>query len=205
MIDAAHFVAFNLTLLAAIASPGPALLLALRTSLAHGPMAGIATGAGLGLMAAAWTAAALMGLGVVFALFPFAYLTIKVAGALYLIWIAWTLWRDACQPLSDAGHAASRAKAFRTGLLVNLGNPKSVLFASAVLLVIFPADLTLGAKVLIVINHLLVELLVYTGFALLLATQPARDGYLRAKPVLDRIAAAVLGLLGLRLLLDTRP
>ncbi len=47
MIDAAHRVAFNRTLLAALASPGPALLLALRTTLVAGPRAGIATGAGL--------------------------------------------------------------------------------------------------------------------------------------------------------------
>ena len=205
MIDATHLIAFNLTLLAAMASPGPALLLALRTSLAYGPVAGIATGAGLGLMAAAWTAAALLGLGLVFTLFPFAYVAIKTLGALYLIWIAYTLWRDARKPLSQSGPALPRGRAFRTGLLVNLGNPKSVLFASAVLLVIFPADLGLAAKALIVANHFLVELAVYTGFALLLSTPPARAGYLRAKPLLDRIAASVLGLLGLRLLLDRRP
>nr|WP_053079069.1 LysE family transporter [Puniceibacterium sp. IMCC21224] len=201
-MDAAHLLAFNLTLLAAMASPGPALLLALRTSLAYGPAAGIATGAGLGLMAATWTAAALLGLGLVFALFPFAYVAIKTAGALYLLWIAYTMWRDARQPLTEAAGPLDRARAFRTGLLVNLGNPKSVLFASAVLLVIFPPDLSLTAKALIVLNHLVVEVIVYSCFALLLSTPPARSGYLRAKPMLDRIAAGVLGLLGLRLLLD---
>ncbi|SFE03137.1 LysE family transporter [Roseivivax sediminis] len=138
-MDWPHLLAFNLTLLAAMASPGPALLLALRTSLVAGPRAGITTGLGLGAMAAAWTAAALLGLQAIFALVPWAYLTLKIAGALYLLWLALAMWRDARAPLSEKGRVA--AAPFRTGLLVNLANPKSVLFAASVLLVIFPADL----------------------------------------------------------------
>ncbi|MGY9046849.1 hypothetical protein P775_26450 [Puniceibacterium antarcticum] len=202
MLDAAHLIAFNLTLLAALASPGPALLLALRTSLVSGPRAGIATGAGLSLMAAIWTSAALLGLDTVFTLFPFAYVAIKTLGALYLLWVAYTLWRDARQPLDASNAPLPHGHAFRRGLMVNLGNPKSVLFASAVLLVIFPQDLSLGSKAMIVANHLAVELLAYSSFALALGTAPARAGYLRLKPLLDRIAAGVLSLLGLRLLVS---
>nr|WP_186766677.1 LysE family transporter [Puniceibacterium confluentis] len=201
-MDAAHLVAFNLTLLAALASPGPALLLALRTTLVAGPRAGIATGAGLAVMAATWTAAALLGLDAVFVLFPYVYTAIKVIGALYLLWIAYTLWRDARTPLKDSETPLPRGKAFRTGFLVNLGNPKSVLFAAAVLLVIFPAELSATAKVTVVANHLVVELAAYTAFALTLGNRRARNGYLRLKPVLDRIAAGVLSLLGLRLLVS---
>lgn len=196
-----HILAFNLTLLAALASPGPALLLALRTSLVAGRAAGIATGLGLGLMAAVWTALALLGLDAVFALVPWAYLTIKIAGALYLLWIARGMWRDARAPLPRTS-AVPSGRAFRTGFLVNLGNPKSVLFASAVLLLIFPPGLSLMEKALIVLNHLIVEWIAYSLFALMLATGPARGGYLRLKPVFDRIAAGVLGLLGLRLLIS---
>ena len=194
-----HLLAFNLTLLAALASPGPALLLALRTSLVAGPRAGIATGLGLGAMAAGWTALALLGLEAVFVVVPWAYLAIKIAGALYLLYIAWGMWRDARQPLTQAAVVPGR-QAFRTGFLVNLGNPKSVLFASAVPLVIFPPELSLTDKALIVGNHLLVEWVAYTGFALVLSTRRARDGYLRLKHLFDRIAALVLGMLSLRLI-----
>lgn len=194
----AQFIAFNLTLLAAMAAPGPALLYALRQSVAGGFWAGVATGAGLGLMAALWTGAALLGLNAVFALVPWAYIALKTAGALYLIWIAIQLWRSANQPVSDSAHPGARA--FLGGLLVNLANPKSVLFAGAVLVVIFPPDLSLGAKALIVANHFIVELVVYTFFAACLSSAPARAGYLRLKPIIDRTAAVILGALGLRLL-----
>jgi threonine/homoserine/homoserine lactone efflux protein len=197
-VTTAQFIAFNLTLLAAMAAPGPALLYALRQSVAGGFWAGVATGAGLGLMAALWTGAALLGLNAVFALVPWAYIALKTAGALYLIWIAIQLWRSANQPVSDSAHPGARA--FLGGLLVNLANPKSVLFAGAVLVVIFPPDLSLGAKALIVANHFIVELVVYTLFAACLSSAPARAGYLRLKPIIDRTAAVILGALGLRLL-----
>ncbi|MDP4990198.1 MAG: LysE family translocator [Marivita lacus] len=197
-MTSAQLIAFNLTLLAAMAAPGPALLYALRQSVAGGFRAGVATGAGLGLMAALWTGAALVGLNAVFALVPWTYLVLKTAGAIYLLWIAFQLWRNARDPVSDSARPGARA--FFGGLLVNLANPKSVLFAGAVLVVIFPPDLSLGAKALIVANHFVVELVVYTLFAAFLSSAPARAGYLRLKPIIDRTAAAILGALGLRLL-----
>ncbi|MBV2360979.1 LysE family translocator [Thalassococcus sp. CAU 1522] len=199
-MDWTHLLAFNLTLLAAMAAPGPAFLFALRQSIAGGFRTGVATGAGLGLMAACWTGAALLGLEAVFRLVPWAYLALKIAGALYLLWIAYTLWRDARQPVSDS--ARPGAQAFWGGVLVNLANPKSVLFAGSVLIVIFPAGLSLASKALIVLNHFLVELIVYGLFAAMLATPPARAGYLRIKHWFDRAAGVILAALGLRLLLD---
>src|SRR6056297_2039918 len=193
-----HLLAFNLTLLAALAAPGPALLFALRQSISGGFAVGLATGAGLGLMAALWTGAALLGLEVVFRLFPAAFVAMKLTGAVYLMWIAWQLWRDARQPVGETPHPKGRA--FVDGLLVNLANPKSVLFAASVLVVIFPAGIGPGVKLLVVINHFAVELLAYGAFAAVLSTSRARLGYLRLKPVVDSVAAAILGLLGLRLL-----
>ncbi len=195
----AHLIAFNLTLLAALVSPGPAMLVALRTTITQGKRAGVLTGIGLALAAATWTCLALAGLDVIFRLFPWAYLTLKLIGAAYLIYLAVMIWRSARAPLNPDTQASDKS-AFVRGVLVNLSNPKSMLFASAVLVVIFPRDMSLASKALIIGNHFAVEVLAYGLFALALSTRPARDGYLRLKPVFDRIAAVVLGALGLRLL-----
>ena len=199
-----HLLAFNLALLVALASPGPALLYALRTTLSSGRTAGIATGCGLAAMAAAWTAMALLGLDGLFRLFPWAYTSIKIIGAGYLIYVAWSTWRSAADPIGEASEKPARAKrrAFLRGLLVNLANPKSVLFSAAVLVVIFPPGITAADKALIVGNHFLIEVIAYSAFAFLLSTEPVSRSYLRAKPLLDRAAALVLGGLGLRLMLD---
>ncbi len=199
-MELTHIIAFNLTLLAAIASPGPAMMYFIRTTLASGKLAGIYTVLGLGTMAATWTALAFMGLDVVFGLFPWAFVILKTGGALYLIWIAYQTWKHARDPMGKA--PTPPAKAFLGGVLVNMSNPKSVLFAGAVIMVIFPQGMSLADKALIVLNHLAIEFAVGTALVLAFSTKHVSAGYLRAKPIADRIAASILGLLGLRLLLS---
>ena len=199
-MELSHIIAFNVTLLAAILSPGPAMLYVIRQTLAQGRRAGLYTVWGLGTMAAVWTALALLGLDAVFAVFPWAYVLVKSAGALYLLCIAYQTWVHARAPLGEAPKPA--AQAFLGGVLVNMANPKSVLFAAAVLIVIFPPEMSLSAKALIVANHLVVEWIVGSVLVLLLSTQAISSRYLRGKHIFDRLAALVLGGLGLRLLLS---
>ncbi|GAA6179069.1 hypothetical protein NBRC116594_05070 [Shimia sp. NS0008-38b] len=198
-MDLTHILAFNLALAAAIASPGPAFLISVKTTLTAGRRAGLAVGAGLGLVAALWTLAALMGLEVIFTAFPWAYVAVKTIGALYLIYIAYGMWKAASAPLAPSEVKPAR-HAFVQGMMINLMNPKSVLFAAAVLVVIFPPNMTLAQTGLIFANHLVIELIFYSLLAFGMSTTTARTAYLRAKVYLDRVAAVVLGALGLRLL-----
>ena len=87
----AQLLAFNVTLLVAMFSPGPALLVAVQTNLGAGRRAGIAVGCGLGLVAATWTLMALIGFAAVFELFPAAYVDARTAGAAYLLYLAYRI------------------------------------------------------------------------------------------------------------------
>ena len=193
-------IAFNLVLIAAIAAPGAALLYFIKTTVASGRAAGMATGVGLATAAALWTLAALLGLEAVFTLFPWTYTVLKLGGAAYLIWIALQTWRHAHDRLSEA--PAPRGRAVLSGFALNLGNPKSMLFAAAVIVVVFPQGLAAMDIAVIVLNHWLLELAFYAIFAVALSSGPARRGYIRLKPLFDRIAATLLGALGLRLILE---
>lgn len=195
-----HLIAFNAVLIVSILSPGAAFLMAVRSTVANGRRAGIATGLGLGIMASLWTLAALLGMDAVFTLFPWAFAALKIGGAAYLIYLAIKTWRSASTPLGNAPKAQGRA--FIDGFLVNLGNPKSVLFAAAVLVVVFPANLTATEIALITLNHLTLEILFYTACAFILSAPVARARFIRIKPVIDRSAAVLLGGLGLKLLLQ---
>lgn len=193
-------IAFNLVLLAALASPGAAMLFVIKSTVTSGRRAGILTGIGLGLAAGCWTLAAFLGLESLFALFPWAYVTLKIGGALYLIYIAVQTWRHAHATLTDTSPPAARSVA--AGMLVNFGNPKSMLFAAAVILVVFPKGLSAAEISLVILNHITLEFLFYGLFATLLSAPTARSGYLRLKPVFDRVAATLLGAFGLRLLIE---
>lgn len=197
-----HLIAFNAALLIAILSPGPSLLYLIRNTMAGGRRTGIATAFGLGLMATGWTVMALLGLDGIFRVFPWAYVTLKVVGAVFLLYIAWNTWRHAREAIAASPGLVSHRNAFLGGILLNLGNPKAVVFAAAVLVVIFPADLTTTDKLLIAGNHLAIELTLQPLLAVFLSTHVISQRYLAIKPTLDRIAALALGAIGGRLLLD---
>ena len=119
----------------------------------------------------------------------------------YLFYIAFSLWRDATKTIDLDSRPLRRA--FLQGLLINALNPKSVLFAAAVLVVVFPANLHPGEIAIVVANHFLVELGFYALLAGAISSSAMRDRYLRARAPIDRTAAVVLGLLALRLLTGT--
>lgn len=191
---------FNLALIVAIASPGPALLVAIQTTVSAGRRSGIAIGCGLALMAAMWTLMALLGLDAVFTIFPWAYAVMKTVGALYLIYIAWNMWRGARDEIETTIKPARNS--FKQGLLINVLNPKSVLFAAAVLVVIFPASMSWTDNLIVVVNHLVVEVIFYIALAFGMSTSAVNRAYLKMKVYIDRFASVVLGGLGIRLLAD---
>ena len=196
----AQLATFNVVLIVAIASPGPAMLMATQTSLSAGRAAGIAVGAVLGLMAAIWTMMALL----VF------WRGLRAAPLL----VRRRQGRRGClssihrvPDVEESGVPAKAmikpaGRAFRQGFLVNLFNPKSVLFAAAVLVTVFPAGPGLADSIVIVANHFLVEIAFYTALAFGMSTQAVAKRYMQAKIHIDRAAAAVLGALGVRMLLS---
>lgn len=193
-----HLLAFNIALLAAIASPRPAFLVAVQTTLNAGRVSGIAVGCGLSLMAATWTLMALLGLEAVFSVFPWLYSIVKLVGAAYLLYIAYNMWVGARRRARSKTRPTSHA--FRQGLLLNFLNPKSVLFSAAVLIVVFPAQMSVLEDAAVVLDHLVVELLFYTALAYAMSTRVVSNRYLKVKVYIDRTASVVLGALGLRLL-----
>jgi threonine/homoserine/homoserine lactone efflux protein len=195
-----HLIEYNVALLAAKLSPVPAFLIVVKTTLSGGRNAGIAVGCGLGLMASTWTLLALLGLDAVFVLFPWAYTTAKTIGALYLLHIAFKMWTGARKPIDSQARPVTHA--FRQGFLVNLLNPKSVLFAAAVLIVVFPENTSGADNAVIVLNHLVIEFVFYATLASCLSSAAISRRYLRARLYIDRAASIILGSLGARLFLS---
>lgn len=196
-----HLLAFNVALFFAAAAPGPAFLVCVQASLTGGRREGVLTGLGLAAMAGLWTLAALLGLDALFTLFPYAYTAMKIGGALIVLLIAIQVWRGARDPV-DARAPASAHRAFLRGFILNLGNPKSILFAAGVLLVIFPPGLNPTEMTLITLNHIALEIAVYSTLAYLMSRDTVRARYLAAKPTISRAMALVLGGLGLNLLVN---
>ena len=197
-----HFLAFNFVLFLSMLSPGPALLMVSRQALEQGFVTGAKTGIGLGLVASFWTLMALVGLDVLFQVFPVIYSTAKIAGALLLLYFAFTMWQSAGSDISE--RPALFKHPIALGMATNAVNPKSVLFASSVLIVIFPKDMSYFKNALIVGTHFIMEVSFYTSLAFGLSRGALAERYISAKRSLDRIFAGVLASLGLYILLSER-
>lgn len=126
---------FSVALLLALA-PGPDNLFVLMQSATGGRRAGFAVVAGLMLGVLVQTLAVALGLAAVFAASATAFTLLKFAGAAYLVYLAWGAWRAPVAALGAAGSAAPAQpwpRLLLRGVLMNLSNPKVVLFFLALL------------------------------------------------------------------------
>lgn len=132
MIDPVLFLAFLPAAVALVLLPGADMIFCLAQGLRGGPRRAWAASAGVSTGGMVHVTLAGLGLGALVSAYPAAFGAIRWAGAAYLLWLAWKTWNT---PLSgEVGGAATRPwKAFRDGMLVNLSNPKVILFILALL------------------------------------------------------------------------
>jgi len=189
--------------LLAVASPGPSTVLVIQTAAVSGRRAGLLAAFAMMLGALVWAAAALYGLQVLFARFDWLYVAFRVAGALYLLYLAYMLIRHAGAPLPEADQSAVRTVAwqgFVKALLLQLSNPKVMVFMGSIFISLLPAQppAWMDATVLAIVA--INEFTWFALLALLFSGGAARAFYRRTKLWLDRLMGGVLGLLGVRLL-----
>lgn len=129
MVDPVMLLAFVPAGLALNLTPGADMMLCLGQGLRSGPRAALAASAGISLGAFVHATLAGLGLGAVVATVPAAFEVIRWIGVGYLLWLAVQTLRHAGR-VRDVPPVDARA-AFRTGLVVNLTNPKVILFVLA--------------------------------------------------------------------------
>ncbi|MFS4579849.1 LysE family translocator [Phaeobacter sp. C3_T13_0] len=201
MTLAAFIASVFLCLMAAI-SPGPAVLMAARVGLAHGWRSGLALAIGIGAGAVFWASTALFGLNLLFGYAPFLLTLLKMGGAIYLIWLAWNMWRNACEPISqqsDTQLPQSAFAAFRLGILTQLANPKPAAFFGAVFVGTVPQDSSTIAVVALLLCIFLGEVTWNTLVARIFSFEKTRRGYINLKHVIDRIFGGLLAALGVKI------
>src|SRR3546814_647503 len=148
-------------------SPGQAFVMVVHTAAVEGFRPAVFAALGLAAGAVIWALAALLGLTFLFQVAPSALLAFQLAGAAFLLWIAWQMIRHAEAPLPrvDAKGPAPRTirSAFRLGLLTQLANPKIAVFFGAVFVGVVPRDASALAMAAVLVMIFVDEALWY-GF-----------------------------------------
>ena len=117
-------------------TPGPANLFSIATGLERGRKAVLLAVLGMNVATLVWFGAAALGLGALVSAFPEVFRWVAAAGALYVGWLGVSSIRAALRPapeIAQAAPVARRRPAFVDGFLVQIANPKAVLFFTAVL------------------------------------------------------------------------
>ena len=130
MVDPLTLAAFVPAALALNLTPGADMMFCLGQGLRSGPRAAIAASAGITLGGMVQVALAGLGLGALVAALPWAFDVIRWIGVIYLLYLAVQAWRST-GAAGRQGPGMSITRAFGTGFIVNLTNPKVILFVLA--------------------------------------------------------------------------
>jgi threonine/homoserine/homoserine lactone efflux protein len=187
--------AYCAALFIAAAIPGPGMTAIVARALGSGFRETFFMGLGLILGDVVYLTAVILGLAFVAQTFTAAFTVIKIAGALYLVYIAWKLWTSGIMVQDvKARTSANMGMSFLSGLLVTLGNPKTMLFYVALVPTLIDLQsiglteygLLIVATFFVLLAVLLPYILLATRARLLLK-QP------NALKTLNRVAASILG------------
>jgi threonine/homoserine/homoserine lactone efflux protein len=112
-----------------VLSPGPGVALILATATTQGRAPAVVTCLGIAMGAAILAFAAVMGLATILAEIAWAMLAVKIAGVIFLAWLAWKSFGRAMAPpgLPDATQMRN-GRPVVTGLAMQLTNPKAILY-----------------------------------------------------------------------------
>ncbi len=208
MISTAALIGISIVALGIVLTPGPNMIYLVSRSITQGRRAGLISLLGVAAGFFVYLAAAALGLAAVFVAVPAAYTALKIAGGLYLLWLAWQAVRpggvSAFSPKEGMPIDRPR-RLFTMGLVTNLLNPKiAVLYVTLLPQFIDPdrgavvaQSLMLGGVQIIIALTVNALIVIFAGaLATFLSTRPT---WLRAQRYL---MGAVLAALAARLLTD---
>lgn len=191
-------------------SPGPAVLYVIAQASRGGMRRSFPAIAGLQLGSLLFFLAAGMGFAALLATMETAFVALKILGALYLGWLGagwlWGSFRPRARPAESGAPAAPQhGRVFWQGLLIQLTNPKALLFATALLPQFLDARQPMLAQIpLLFAIGFTIDTSAMLAYAALAAHGARQFRGSRAAAWLERLLGAALIGFGVRLALAQR-
>ncbi|WP_115421274.1 LysE family translocator [Ensifer sp. M14] len=186
----AAFSTYMLAQLLAAVTPGPAMFAVISTGVSRGTGPALACGLGIALSDMVLVSVVLAGLSVIAQTFGWLFLVIKYAGAAYLMFLGYRMWRAAAAPPADA--PAGQAGLSR-GAAIGFGNPKAILFHASLM----PLILDIGALdrfgiAAVLATVFVVNIVTMGGYGLLSAASSRWFRTTGAVRALNRVAGSAM-------------
>lgn len=142
MPETTNLIAFAAIALGMVLTPGPNMIYLLSRSISQGPKAGLISVGGVALGFVVYMLCAAFGITALVLAVPYAYDALRLAGAAYLLWLAWQAVRPGGRSPFQVREMPrdTPRRLFAMGLVTNLLNPKiAVLYLSLLPQFIDPA------------------------------------------------------------------
>ncbi|WP_417519712.1 LysE family translocator [Marinobacter sp.] len=184
-------------------APGPDNIFVLAQSALYGKKSGFLVTLGLCTGLIVHTTAVAFGVAAIFQTSAVAFTLLKMAGAIYLLFLAWQAFRASADRFEGAGlNLRSSGALYRRGIFMNITNPKvSIFFLAFLPQFASPAHGQVAAQIFLLGGLFMVISLVIFSAVAVLAGQ--LGGWLNSSPkaqvYLNRIAGAVFASLALKL------
>ena len=205
-LDLAPYLVLSILL---IIAPGPDTAMVTKNALLGGRRGGIFCAVGVSVGLVIWTVAAALGLAALLHASSVGFFVLKLAGALYLIWVGVQMLRarnvDSANGETRALDRRGAKKAIRQGLLCDLGNPKvGVFFTSFLPQFVHGGGSAFAALVLLGLIFCVLTFAWLTLYAVVIGRGSSFLRRPRVRLALDRFTGVVFVGFGIRLALEKR-
>lgn len=180
-------------------SPGPSVVAIMATSLSRGRAAGLRFAGGVVCGSCFWGLLAAAGVGALLESVGWALSALKIAGGLYLLWMAYKAGRSALCPDGPAAIPPS-GRFWVRGLTLHLTNPKAVFGWISIVALGLPHDASVAHVLMLLGGCAALAVVVNLGYALIFSTPALVRAYASVRRVAEGVFAAFFGAAGIGLL-----
>lgn len=191
--------------LVSIMSPGPNILAIMGTSMGVGRPSGLALAMGVATGSMIWATPTALGLTAVIASYAILLTAIKIAGGLFLLWLAYKAFRSAASA-HDINATVSNDEGrgmmgyFLKGLTVQMTNSKAALAWIAIVSLGMQAGALLWVAVVIVVGTTVLSVICHVLYALVFSTPPMVRVYAKGRRWVQGTLGVLFTFAGLKLL-----
>ena len=188
----------------AASSPGPNLILVTSHAVTYSYKAALMLSFGIVIGTFVWSSAAALGLGILITKFPNIYFILQHVGAVYLIWLGFKMLRNRWKnSYEEIGTTVSINKTGRkllaTGFLVNMTNPKSIVYWTSLYSVILPAESPAWVFSATIVLAMSISMAWWTAVSLFFSQDNVQSIFLSFRKYLDMVMGGALIFLGLKI------
>jgi len=190
----------------AVITPGPNFFITVKTAIGQDRRSALFVALGTSTGTILWGLSGFFGVALLFKTAPWIYLSLKLLGGTYLIFLGLKLIISSTN--TGSNHSVSLLtnmdpiQGYKLGFFTNLSNPKTAAFVTSLFAATMPSDAPLWLGFMSVALMFLISILWYTSVAYVFSLDRFRSLYLNSKKWIERSAGAIFIGFGIKLVVN---